>query len=157
MRSFLALRLVFANCFHKMVRSGVQRGWDFGEGGERGVIASIVVVRAERAEENHWSSWLGEGVSGRRGISQFLSLSVRPGHSAFCQCGLGISFDVEGGRIEIRMGASSDPVEERANTSQERQPGNMPFGKDEVNGTSSVGFCKVEPSVNAGDVEKGEA
>jgi len=45
------------------VRRGVHQGLDFGEGRDRGVSSSIAVVRAERAEENHWSSWLGEGVS----------------------------------------------------------------------------------------------
>jgi len=46
------------------VRSGVYQGLDLGEGRERGAVASIVVVRAVRAEENHWLTWLGEGVLG---------------------------------------------------------------------------------------------
>jgi len=39
-------------------------------------------VSVERADENHWSSWLGEGALGGGGISQFLSyplgLASRP-------------------------------------------------------------------------------
>jgi len=42
------------------------------------VTFSITVVSEERAEENHWSSWLGEGASGGGGIYQTLSLSVSP-------------------------------------------------------------------------------
>ena len=57
---------------------------------ERGVAASFVVVSAERAEENHWSSWLGEGLSEGGGTSHYLSLSSRLGQSASCQRGLGL-------------------------------------------------------------------
>jgi len=52
---------------------------------------SIAKVRAVRAEANHWSSCLGEGVRGGRGIRQFLSLSVSPGQSVSYQRGLGLS------------------------------------------------------------------
>jgi len=37
---------------------------DFGEGREGAALASIVVVRADRAEGNHWSTCLGKRVSG---------------------------------------------------------------------------------------------
>ena len=43
---------------------GVHQALDFGKGRERGVSFSIVVVSAERDEENHWLSWFGDGVSG---------------------------------------------------------------------------------------------
>ena len=52
------------NSFQRVVRSGVHQALEFGDGRERAAVASIVVVRAERAEENHWSSWFGEGVEG---------------------------------------------------------------------------------------------
>jgi len=45
-------------------QSGVHEALDFGEGSKRGAVASIVVVSAERAEENSWSSWLWVGTSG---------------------------------------------------------------------------------------------
>ena len=90
-RSLLALRVAFVNSFRRVVKCGVHQALTFGEGRERGAVASIVFMRAERAEENHWSSRLGEGVSGGGGTSQFLSLSVRHGQSACCQRGLGLS------------------------------------------------------------------
>jgi len=55
-QSFLALRVVFENSYRRVVRRGVYQALDHGEGRERGVLSSIVVVSAERAEENHWSS-----------------------------------------------------------------------------------------------------
>ena len=55
------------NSFRRVVRSGVHQALDFGEGRDRGAVFSITAVSVERAEENHWSSWLGEGVSGRGG------------------------------------------------------------------------------------------
>ena len=79
------------NCFRRVVRRGVHQLFDFGDGRERGAVVSITVVSAETAEENHWSSWLGEGVSGGGGNSQFFSLSVRLGQSASCYRGLGLS------------------------------------------------------------------
>ena len=85
----------------------------------------ITVVSADRAEENHWSSWPGDGVSGGGGTSPCLSLSVRFGQSASCQRGLGLSLWVEGGRMVSIMGAWSDPVEGREDVSQERNAGNM--------------------------------
>jgi len=51
---FLAVRVVFVNSLQRVVRKGVHQGLDPGEGRERGAVASIVVVRAVRAEENHW-------------------------------------------------------------------------------------------------------
>jgi len=89
MGGFLALRVVFANSFERVVRSGLHQTLDLGEGREQGAVASIVAVGAERAVENHVSSWLGEGVLGGGGISQFMSLSLRLGQSASCQHGLG--------------------------------------------------------------------
>jgi len=41
--------------------------FSLGEGRERGVLSSIVVVSAERAEENHWWSWLGRELRGGEG------------------------------------------------------------------------------------------
>ena len=55
---------------------------DLGDGRDRGAVLSITAVSEERAEANHRSSWLGEGVSGGGGIGQFFSLSVRPGFVA---------------------------------------------------------------------------
>ena len=113
----------FVNSFQRVVRSGVHQAFDFGEGREQGVLASIVVVSAERADENHWWSWLGEGVSWGEEIRQFLSMSVSPGQSASCQRGPGLSLGGEGGRKAITMGAWSDPVQGRDNVSQERKQG----------------------------------
>jgi len=79
------------NSFRRVVRSGVHQALDLGDGRERGAMASIAVVSVERAQENHWSSWLGEEGEGWGGTSQPLSLSVRPGQSASCQRGLGVS------------------------------------------------------------------
>ena len=81
----------FADCFQRVDSTGVNQALVFGEGREQGRVAAIVAVSAERAEEDHWSSGLGEGVSGGGGISQLLSLSVRAGQSASCQRGLGLS------------------------------------------------------------------
>ena len=119
------------NSFRRVVRSGVHQAFDFGEGRELGVSFSIVVVSGERAEENNWSSWLGEGVSGGGGTGQFLSLSVSPGQSASCQRGLGLSLWGEGGRMRIQMGTWSDPVDGRDDASQERKAGNI-FGLAKV-------------------------
>ena len=87
----MALRAAFVNSFRRVVSRGVHQDLDLEEGRERGVSFSIVVESAERAEENHRSSWFGEGASGGGGISQFLSLSVRPSQSVSCQRGLGLS------------------------------------------------------------------
>ena len=38
----------------RIVRRGVHQGLDLREGRKQGADTSIVVVRAERAEENHW-------------------------------------------------------------------------------------------------------
>jgi len=73
------------------VRRWVHQALDFGEGREQVVLFSIVVVSVERAEENPWSSWLGEGALGGGGTCQLLSLSVSTGQSASCQLGLGLS------------------------------------------------------------------
>jgi len=81
-----------------VVRTGVHQDLDLGEGCERGVPSAIVVGGPERAEVNHRSSWLGEGVSGGRGTSQILSFFVSLGQSASCQRGLGLSLWGEGGR-----------------------------------------------------------
>jgi len=107
------------------VRRGVHQALDLEEGPEWGVSFSITPVSLERAEENHWSSWLGEGASGGGGICQLLSLSVSSGQSASYQRGLGLSLWGEGGRREIKMGVWSDPVEGSTDASQERKAGNM--------------------------------
>ena len=57
------------NSFRRVVRSGVRQAFAFGEGSELGGSLSIVVVSDERAEENHWSSGFGEGVSGQEGLA----------------------------------------------------------------------------------------
>jgi len=113
------------NSFRRVLRRGVHQLFDLGDGRDWGAVASIAVVRAERAEENHWSSCLGEGVSGRGGMSQFFSLSVRSGQSASCQSGLGLSLWGVGGRRVIIMGAWSEPVEGRDDASQERNEENI--------------------------------
>ena len=77
-------------------------------------------MRAERAEKNHWSSWLGERVSGGGGMSQFFSLSVRPSQSAFSQRGLGLFLWGVGGHKATTMGTWSDPVQGRDDPSHER-------------------------------------
>ena len=107
------------------MRRGDQQALDLGEGHERGVLFSIVVVSAERAEENHRSSWMGEGVSGGGGICHSLILSVNLGQSASCQRGLGLSLWVEGGHREIRIGAWSVPLAAGDDASQEQNAGNM--------------------------------
>jgi len=58
-------------------------------------------------------------------MSEFFSLSVRPGHSAPYQRGLGLSLWVVGGRRAIMMGASSEPVEGRDDASKERNAKNI--------------------------------
>ena len=58
------------NCFWRVVSSGVHQALDLGDGRDRGAVVPIVAVSAARAEENHWSSWLGEGVSWGGGMSQ---------------------------------------------------------------------------------------
>jgi len=59
--------MAFMNSFRREVRSVVHEALDLVEWRERGAVASIVVVSVERAEENHWSSSLGEGASGGEG------------------------------------------------------------------------------------------
>jgi len=107
------------------VRRGVHQALDLGEGREQGVLSLIAVVTAERAEENYWSSWVGEGISGGGGSNQFLSRSESLGQSASCQRGLGLSLWGEGGRREIKMEAWSDPVQGRDDASQKRKAGNI--------------------------------
>jgi len=113
------------NSFRRAVRRGVHQALDFGDGRDRGAVVSIAVVSTDRAEENHWSSWPGDGGEGGGGTSQFLSLSVSPGQSASSQHGLGLSLCGVEGRREILMGAWSDPVEGRDDASQERKAGNI--------------------------------
>jgi len=48
----------------RVVRGEMHQRLHLGKGHERGGEASMIVVRAEKAEESHWSSWLGEGASG---------------------------------------------------------------------------------------------
>jgi len=107
------------------VRRRVPQGLDLEQGWERGAVASIVVVRALRAEENHWSSWLGEGATGRGGTSQSLSLPVRLGQLASRKRGLRLSLWGDGGHKEINMGVWSDPVEGRVDVSHEGKAGKI--------------------------------
>ena len=115
------------NPFRRVVRRGVHQLFDLGDGLERGAVVSTTVVSAERSEENHWSSWLGEGISAgaRAWMSQFFSFSVRFGQSASCQRGLGLSLWGVGGRWLISIWAWSDPVEGRDDASQERNAENI--------------------------------
>ena len=79
------------NSFWRVVSSGVHQALELGEGRERGAVAWMAVVGAERAKENHVSSCLAEGLSGAGGISQFWSLSVRPGQLASSERSQGLS------------------------------------------------------------------
>jgi len=117
--------VAFVNSFRREVRSGVHPALDFWEGRQRGAVASIIVVSAERAKENHWSSWLGEGAVGGRWTCQALSLSVRLGQSTSCQRGRALSLWGDGGRREIKIGAWSDPVEGWEDQSQDRRARKM--------------------------------
>jgi len=101
----LALRVAFVNSFRRVVSGGVHQALDFEEWRERGAVASIVDLSAERAEENHRSSWLGEGTSGGGGICQFSSLFIRAGQFTCCQRGLRLSLWGEGGHKKTTMGA----------------------------------------------------
>ena len=62
------------NSFRRVVKSGVHQALDFGDGRECGAVVAIAVVSMVRAEENRWSSWLGEAGEGGGGISQCFSL-----------------------------------------------------------------------------------
>jgi len=126
-RFFLAKGVACVNPFRKAVRRGVYQGLDLREGRKRGAMASIDVVSTVRAEENHWSSWSGEEVSGGGGTCHSLSLLVRAGQSVSCQHGLGLSFWGDGGCREISMGGWSEPVEGRVDASHELKAGNI-FG-----------------------------
>ena len=64
---FFAMGVAFVTSLPREARRGVHQGLDLREGWERDAVASIVVVRALRAEENQWVSWLGEGASGGGG------------------------------------------------------------------------------------------
>jgi len=55
------------NSFRRVGRRGVHQLFDFGDWRDRGGVVLIAVLKAERAEENHWCSCLGEGVSGGKG------------------------------------------------------------------------------------------
>ena len=59
--SSLAFQVAFGNSFRGVGRRGVHQGLDLGAGQEQGVEASIICLSTERADGNHWSSWLGEG------------------------------------------------------------------------------------------------
>lgn len=52
------------------------------------MAVSIVEVRVERAEENQWSSCLGEGVFWGWGFCELFNLSVGLRQSVFSQRGL---------------------------------------------------------------------
>jgi len=66
------------NSFRRVVRSGVYQALDLGDGRDRGAVFSITAVSVERAEENHWLSWLGEGVEGEGGRGGQASFQVCP-------------------------------------------------------------------------------
>jgi len=52
------------NSVRRVIRKEIHQPFDLGDGRERGVVVATPGVTAERAVENHWSSWLGEGVRG---------------------------------------------------------------------------------------------
>ena len=93
----LALGETLLNSFRRVVRSAVHQAFDLGDGLNRGAVVLTTAVSMERAEENHWASWLEEGVLGGGETSQFCSLSVRPGQSASCQRGRWLSLWGGGG------------------------------------------------------------
>jgi len=113
------------NSLRRVVRSGVHQALDLEEGHERGAVASIVDMGAVRAEENYRSSWLGEAASGGGGTRQLSSLCVRNGQSACCPRVLGLSLWGEGGCMDIRMRAWSEPVEGGDDPSQVRKAGKI--------------------------------
>ena len=140
------------------MRSGVHQALDFGEGREWGVLSSIIAVSAERAEENHWTSWLGEGVSGGGGISQFLGLSVSPGQSASCQQGLGLSLWGEKGAYGDQDGGVVGPCRgERRRITGAKSSDHMSVGESQIDGAGSMGSSEGEPSINAWGVEESKA
>jgi len=122
----VALQVVFVNSFRRVVRSVVHQALDFGEGRERGAFASIDVVRVERAEENHRSSWVGEGASGG-GDLPVLELISQGRPVGLLPAWAGFIILVEGGGMEIKTGAWSDPVDRRDDASQVWKAGNI-FG-----------------------------
>jgi len=89
---FLALREAFVNSFWRVVRTRVHQPFALMDGRDRSVVVSIAALTTERSEENHWSSWLGNGGrgGGGGGMIQFSSLSVMASQSASCQSGLGL-------------------------------------------------------------------
>ena len=95
------------------MRRGVHQGLHLGVGWEQGVEASIIAVRVDRVEENHWSIWLGEGVIGGGRTTQSLSLPRRPGESASSQPGLGLFLSAEGGGVKFAWGRDRIPLTER--------------------------------------------
>lgn len=64
MRSFFATLVAFEYSLWRAVRSGVHHGLEYGEGLEVGVADVTKTVRTLREEENQWSSWGGEGLTG---------------------------------------------------------------------------------------------
>ena len=113
------------NSFWRVVRRGVHQRFDRADRRDRGAVVFILAVSEERAEENYWSSWRRERGEAGGGISQFLSLSVRPSPSAPCQRGLGLLLWGVGGRRVIAMGAWTDHVEWRDDASPECNVGNI--------------------------------
>jgi len=154
---FLPKRVPFVNSLRRTVRSGVHQGLDLREGRKRGAVASIVVVRAVRADENHWSSWLGEGVPGAGGICQSLSLLVRAGQSASCQHGLGLSLWGEGGVGRSIWGSGLTLWKGGTMRPMSRRREDMRVGEDHVDGARPVGAPEGQPGVDARGVQEGEA
>jgi len=62
--------MAFGEFFAEGSEKGGPPGFGPLGGRERGPVPSIDVVRAVRAEEKHWSSWLREGDSGGGRITQ---------------------------------------------------------------------------------------
>ena len=55
------------NSFRRVVRGGIHQPFDLRDGRDRVPVASIAAVSVEKAKETHWSSLLGEGVTGGEG------------------------------------------------------------------------------------------
>ena len=107
------------------VSRGVHQGLDLREGRERGVSSSRRAVREFSEEENHSSSWAGDGCEGAGGMQKDWRWGFRVSQLVRSQQGvLGRVFSVEGARV-MRMGTWSDPVEGRDVVSHSSKAGAM--------------------------------
>lgn len=109
----------------RVVRRGVQKGLECGEGFESGVADLIRAVRTLREEENQWSSWEGEGLTGGGKTIKERSGASRESQTVSTQLGRGMVGVCEGEANMMTMGTWSEPVEGREMASQLRKAGNM--------------------------------